>query len=139
MKKASKSSERVGHINAVIKMKQKGSSYVPELDSCMKTLGIVVLMEDIPPMDLPNTAVMTELEKKLLKFFPQFSVYRELGAFSEKYKLDPKDYLTGEVFDFIYFGDPDWEYYKPAYVLYSKIKQDLFCECKQAPYTENYF
>lgn len=96
-------------------------------------------MDDMPGAVLPDTTLMTYSEQKLLKSFPLFTVYRELSVFCEKNGLIPKSYLSGEVFDFIHFTEDDWSTHKWPYVLYAKLKQDIYKECKSSAYTQNYF
>lgn len=105
----------------------------------MKTLGLKVKMDQIPDMELTDTSMMNELEKKLLKSLPLFMIYRELSVFCAKNSMIPKNYLTGEVFDYIHFTEEDWNIHKWPYILYAKLKQDIYKECKHSAFTPNYF
>jgi hypothetical protein len=87
----------------------------------------------LPSLDMPD------YEKVLLKNFPQFSLYRNLGEFVEKYKLIPSEMITGKFKDFEYLTNQDWEVAKWSFYLYLKVRMDLEDECTHEAIKEGFF
>ena len=87
----------------------------------------------MPSLDLP------EYERVLLKNFPQFSVYRNLSEFVQKYSIFPCDVITGKFNDFEYLTGKDWDSVKWSYYLYLKLRMDLEDECEIENMKQGFF
>ena len=57
------------------------NTYVPEVDCCLRTLGIVIKMNDIPEFIDSDVSKMTAVEKAINKLIPQSRVFRQIIAF----------------------------------------------------------
>lgn len=116
-------------ISIVMMLNYLSPNLVPALDPTGKTLAITVQMEPYPEAELPDLTIKNDMEKRFIKSFPQFAVYRQLAEFSGQYKIEPVETITGELIDFRDLTESDWLVAKSAYLLYAKLKMDVLDEC----------
>ena len=105
-------------IEAAIQVDPKGTS-----------LAITIQMDPFPEAELPDLTIKNDLEKRFVKSFPQFSVYRQLAEFSAKYKIDPVNIINGDLIDFRDLTEEDWQVAKHSFLLYMKVRLDIIDDC----------